>query len=125
VIAWDTYNNSITQTIRFVVAEEQNTALGNFGVFPNPALSQANFVFSSNQSTNNCTVRITLTDGIGRQAATLERFYESAPAVFGSNNELGFNFASQSYSPGIYFYRVSLIQENGSTATKTGKLIIR
>lgn len=125
VVAWDTYNNSVTQTITFMVAEERNTALGNFGVFPNPANAQANFVFSSNQSTNNCTVRITLTDGIGRKAGSIERFYESSPAVFGSNNELQFNLANGAYSSGIYLYRVSLIQENGSTATKTGKLIIR
>jgi hypothetical protein len=125
VVAWDTYNNSVTQTITFVVAEERNTALGNFSVFPNPANSQANFIFSSNQSTNNCTVRITLTDGIGRKAGSIERFYESSPAVFGSSNELQFNLANGNYSSGIYLYRVSLIQENGSTATKTGKLIIR
>ena len=125
VVAWDTYNNSITQTITFVVAEERNTALGNFGVFPNPASTQANFVFSSNQSTNNCTVRITLSDAIGRQAGSIERFYESSPAVFGANNELKFDLSNRTYRSGIYFYRVSLIQENGSTATKTGKLIIR
>jgi hypothetical protein len=125
VVAWDTYNNSVTQTIRFVVAEESNTALGNFSVFPNPSTSQANFVFSSNQSTNNCTVRISISDALGKPAATLEKFYESSPAVFGSNNELQFNFTNGDIGSGMYLYRVSLIQENGSTAVKTGKLIIR
>ena len=107
------------------MAEESNTALGNFGVFPNPSTSQANFVFSSNQSTNNCTVKITISDALGKPAATLEKFYESSPAVFGSNNELQFNFTNGDIGSGMYLYRVSLIQENGSTAIKTGKLIIR
>jgi hypothetical protein len=108
-----------------VVAEESNTALGNFSVFPNPSTSQANFVFSSNQSANNCTVRITISDAIGKAVATLEKFYESSPAVFGSNNELQFNFTNGNVGSGMYMYRVSLVQENGSTAIKTGKLIIR
>jgi len=125
VIAWDTYNNSITENIRFVVSDEAKTALGNFGVFPNPATDHVNFIFSSNQSQNNCTVEIEISDISGRKCASLKQLYETSPAVFGGNDELKFNIEKSVFKSGFYFYKVKLTQAYGPTATKTGKLIIR
>ena len=70
--AWDTYNNSSSSNIEFVVAESEKLALQQVMNFPNPFADKTNFSFDHNRAGETLVVKIEITDNMGRLLKTLK-----------------------------------------------------
>ena len=120
---WDIYNNSSTAYIEFVVMAEDELVIKNLMNYPNPFISETNFVFDHNQSGQDLQVKIQIYTLSGQIIRTIEvqmtpEGYKSAPIKWDGLNDNGSRI-----SKGFYIYRVTVRKENGSVASKTAKLV--
>jgi hypothetical protein len=120
---WDIYNNSSTAYLEFVVMAEDEIVIENLINYPNPFISETNFVFDHNQSGQDLDVKIQIYTLSGQIIRTIEvqmnpESYKSVPVKWDGLNDNGSRI-----SKGFYIYRVTVRKENGSTASETAKLV--
>ena len=120
---WDIYNNSSTAYINFVVMAEDELVIKNLINYPNPFISETNFVFDHNQSGQDLGVKIQIYTLSGQIVRTIEvqmtpEGYKSVPVKWDGLNDNGSRI-----SKGFYIYRVTVRKENGSVASEANKLV--
>jgi len=120
---WDIYNNSSTAYLNFVVVSQNEMLVENLLNYPNPFISETNFVFNHNQSGQDLDVKIVIFSLDGRKVKTIEtrvnpEGYQSTPIKWDGRNDNGATIGK-----GFYVYRVIVKNENGATGEDTSKLV--
>ena len=97
--------------------------LDGFINYPNPFISETNFVFDHNQSGQDLDVKIQIFSLDGRIVKTIEtrinpEGYKSTPINWNGLNDNGSKIAK-----GFYIYRAIVSKQDGTTGQDTSKLI--
>ncbi|MDX2302555.1 MAG: type IX secretion system sortase PorU [Microscillaceae bacterium] len=118
--AWDIYNNSTTQSIDFVVAEDAFLIIENVSVYPNPVRDQSKFIFSHNKTGKALQIQVDIINSQGKIVRSL-----LANSTFSEPNiTIEWNATDQKgqrLQNGLYVYRLSVI----SPEDKAQQQIIR
>jgi flagellar hook assembly protein FlgD len=105
-----------------VVSSEQ-LVVENLMNYPNPFLSETNFVFDHNQQGNNIDIQIEIFSLSGQLVKTINaklhpEGFRSEPIVWDGRTDGGGNIGN-----GFYVYRVTVRNEGGATGTDQSKLV--
>ncbi|MDL2242101.1 type IX secretion system sortase PorU, partial [Bacteroidales bacterium OttesenSCG-928-K03] len=121
--AWDTYNNSSTADIEFLVISSDTIFLSDIYNYPNPFFDETTFVISHNQSGNIISASLYIASLSGQIINKIEKTFTSN----NSNEKFliwdGKTKNGTSINPGIYIYKIVLNNDSGKTTTRSGKLI--
>lgn len=124
VKAWDTHNNSVTQTIEFVV-EKEAFALNNIKSFPNPSADEVNFSFSHNRIGEDLDILLEIYTTTGVLVKRMERYDYNARNEVEAMIWDGLNEAGNKVAPSMYIYRLSVkAMISGSSQAYQGKIIV-
>ncbi len=117
---WDVANNSSEAEIEFVVKD--NLKIEEVYNFPNPVNGATEFVFKHNQPNAVFDTKIEIIDRNGR---IVDSFIESVPSSGSKSIPINWdpNSAEVNMMDGVYLYRITIKDNSGSVAAKTGKLI--
>jgi hypothetical protein len=120
---WDVYNNSSTAYLNFLVVSSEQLVVENLMNYPNPFLSETNFVFDHNQQGNNIDIQIEIFSLNGQLVKTINaklhpEGFRSEPIVWDGRTDGGGNIGN-----GFYVYRVTVRNEGGATGTDHSKLV--
>jgi len=127
--AWDTHNNSATQTLSFVVSENSNLKITNVLNYPNPFVNHTEFWFKNNKVNTPLEIKIQIFTVSGKLIKTIL----GADANTNTNNT-GFvrsitwdgkdDFGNK-LGKGVYLYRLTVKDiTSGETDNKLEKLVI-
>ena len=118
---WDLANNSTETEIRFTVAS--GLKIKNLTAFPNPVSVSTDIIAVHNRFGEKMTVEIEVFTQLGVLVDQLKT--ESGSSGF-TTLPIRWNPGLNNHNlvPGIYHYRVRLTAPDGSTAIKTGQLIL-
>ncbi len=120
---WDIYNNSSTAFLDFVVVSQDEMIVENLLNYPNPFITETNFIFDHNQSGQDLDVKIIIYSTDGRRVKTIEtrinpEGYQSTPIKWNGLDDNG-----AAIGKGFYVYQVLVKNESGATAQDTSKLV--
>lgn len=120
---WDVYNNSSTAYLNFLVVSSEDMVVQNLMNYPNPFITETNFVFDHNQSGNNIDVLIEVfrLDGqlVKRINTTLHpEGFSTEPITWDGTTDSGGKIGR-----GFYVYRVIVRNEDGATGNDHSKLV--
>ncbi|HEY0272198.1 MAG TPA: type IX secretion system sortase PorU, partial [Chitinophaga sp.] len=123
VKAWDTYNNSSTAVLHFVVKTNTTLAAGKVYNYPNPFHDQTRFVFEHNQEGGylDLTVMIYATDG--KCVKKIVYTINAAGSRFDGVQWDGRGENGAKLPPGLYFYNV-IVNNGHQLQALGGKLIL-
>lgn len=120
---WDTYNNSTTVTLQFVVAGAGTLAVQEVGNYPNPFTTETRFFFTHNQQGQELDVTLQVFTVSGQLVKTKQQTINATGNRYDGMLWNGTADSGAKLPPGIYFYRLTV-----STKLKTkisgGKLIL-
>jgi len=123
VKVWDVYNNSTEAGIDFVVSSTASFALDAVMNYPNPFRDHTAFSFQTNQADNNLEVDVKIYSVYGSLEKTFHTTmysggYRVEPFKWDGRSESGVLLGA-----GIYVYRITVVLPDGSTASKSSKLV--
>ncbi len=123
-IAYDIFNNYSTATLNFEVVENQTIKLVNVMNYPNPTNQSTNFVLKHNWPNKNIRLEIQIYSMNGQLVNRLTYKgsfdgYVTNPIYWNGNDMNG-----RPLNQGLYMYKVVLINENGESDQKFGKILI-
>ena len=124
VRAWDSYNNPIKESIKFVVVHSNHFVMRNLYNYPNPFNTTTNFVFEHNVSDETLNINLRIFDITGRLVREIQQSvyatgYRIPPLQW--NGDTG---GGALLSGGYYIYQLTVKTSTGDTIKKSGKLII-
>ena len=76
VKAWDSFNNSSEKSITFYIIDGNFLSIKNFQCLPNPVVSNCNFYFEHNQSSNFLKINIIIYDMLGNEIKKIKRTFD-------------------------------------------------
>jgi Peptidase family C25 len=122
--AWDVHNNSTSQTMSFVVAENATVALDHVLNYPNPFTTHTSFMFEHNQACTELDVRIQVFTVSGKLVKTINQTmttsgYRSEPLAWDGTDDFGDRIGR-----GVYVYKLEVRTGTGAQAEKYEKLVI-
>lgn len=119
--AWDVANNSSEVEVEFVVSGE--LIISGVSTYPNPMTDAAYFVFEHNQSGAVFETLIEVFDIYGRRVDYFQTQVGSNGLV---SNPIRWDPGELKTAAenGIYFYRITVQNDDGVIASKSGKLIV-
>ncbi|MFM9005398.1 MAG: type IX secretion system sortase PorU, partial [Flavobacteriales bacterium] len=122
--AWDVHNNSSTNSIEFVVADNSSIALDHVLNYPNPFTTHTDFMFEHNQVCTSLDVRIQIFSVSGKLVKTiredvLQDGYRSRHIPWDGTDDFGDRIGK-----GVYVYRLEVRNEEGQLAEHYEKLVI-
>jgi hypothetical protein len=123
VRAWDSYNNSVKESITFVVVGSNSFVMRNLYNYPNPFNAFTNFVFEHNASDEMLDINIRIFDLTGRLVHEIQQSlyavgYRIPPIQWRGDS------GGALLSGGYYIYQMTVKTSSGSTIRKSGKLVI-
>ncbi|MES2386420.1 MAG: type IX secretion system sortase PorU [Bacteroidota bacterium] len=124
--AWDTYNNSSTASINFIVAKGALLALDQIFNYPNPFSDYTDFSIAHNFAGKDLTASVEVFDASGRQITIMSAHYDEAPARL-NGDDFRWNTndgGNKDMSPGVYMFRVTLQTKSGQTARKAKQMVL-
>jgi hypothetical protein len=107
VKAWDTYNNSVTQTIEFIIEKEPFT-LTNVKAFPNPFIEEIYFSFTHNRLGEDLEVALEVYTTSGVLVKRIEAFDYNVRNESITLSWNGLNDSGSATAPSIYIYRLAV-----------------
>jgi len=123
--AWDTYNNSSSSTIEFIVAESEKLALKQVMNFPNPFAGKTNFAFDHNRAGETLEIKIEITDNLGRLIKTLTKTISSSPTEIKDLEWEGEDDMGTKLSAGSYIYKINVTsQKDKANAYEVHRLVM-
>ncbi|MDX2197138.1 MAG: type IX secretion system sortase PorU [Cytophagales bacterium] len=124
LVAWDTYNNSASREISFVVPSANNIVIQNAYAVPNPVTYDTEIYIQHNFAGDDIIFTLTLTDAMGKTYGSLQQDYTSAPNIL--TYHWVPNSGEMSQLPaGYYFAHCHLKSKNTlSEAIKIIKLVL-
>lgn len=120
---YDTYNNLATETVSFVVSDEEKIRLFDLKNYPNPISdNRTSFTFSHDRPGEILDLTLLVYDSKG--SVILQTVAETDPET----NQVdlrSINLSSSHLENGLYFYKIVLkSRQDGATGEKTGKMIV-
>lgn len=122
--AWDTYNNSSSGSIDFIVAVSSEIALQNLLNFPNPFIDKTHFYFEHNQAGEQIEVEIRIYNINGEQIKIIKQSINDDGYVCNNIEWDGRNDNGDIIGKGAYVYKVLISNRKGAYAEKVQKLVI-
>ncbi|MGB5942046.1 MAG: type IX secretion system sortase PorU [Leeuwenhoekiella sp.] len=125
VKAWDTYNNSSTADLQFVVASEGGIILDNVLNYPNPFVDYTEFWFNHNRPLEPLDVQVQIFTVTGKVVKTINQNittsgFLSREIVWDGRDDFG-----QRIGKGVYVYKITVRSAlTGKQVEKTEKLVI-
>lgn len=124
VRAWDTYNNSVAETIKFVVVSGSQFIIENLYNYPNPFSDATSFTFEHNGAEETLDIQIRIFDLAGRMVKEIKQKsyasgYRIPPIVWYGDVDGGGQVAN-----GYYVYQALVKTSTGAKVRKSGKLIV-
>ena len=114
-IAWDILNNSSTAKLNFVVSDGNLETLINVINYPNPSTTETFFAFEHRGTEGDQKITINIFDAAGKNVENLQYI---RPSSGFREVDLKWSYDERGILPGIYFYRVELLDlETNSTQT--------
>ncbi len=124
VKVWDALNNSNEDFLEFYVSESADMALKHVLNYPNPFTTNTSFYFEHNQAGQQLEILVQIFTVSGRLIKTLE----SNQYASGFRNQAitwdGKDDFGDKIGRGVYFYRVKVRTEDGTTAEAYQKLVL-
>ena len=122
--AWDNFNNSSEESVKFLVLKEGRFILKNLINYPNPVINETRITAGHNRPFNEVDVEIEILDMSGRMIRILNSSgyttgYQLTDLTWDGKDEGGKRVAR-----GIYAYRMTVRTLNGEKATGSGRIII-
>ncbi len=121
---WDIHNNSTTVVTEFIVAESVDMALDELVNYPNPFIDFTTFSFEHNQVENPLDITIRIFSLDGRLVRTLNDIYNAGGYNYKSERWNGTNEDGTKLDHGMYVYKLTVKNQDGSMVDKTNKLVI-
>ncbi|TAH26569.1 MAG: hypothetical protein EAZ07_03690 [Cytophagales bacterium] len=104
--AWDTYNNSGTSSIDFIVASDEIFALQQVMNFPNPFYNTTNISFDHNRAGEDLELTIEISNVKGILVKTIRKDIPQAPTTISDINWEGSDNYQTRLSAGSYIYKI-------------------
>lgn len=122
--AWDNFNNSSQQTIKFIVEPEGEFILKDLISYPNPVVSETRISAGHNRPDEEIEIILTILDMSGRiirviKEETFTTGYQLPPLTWDGKTDGG-----RRAGKGIYIYSLSVSTRDGEEAKGTGRIII-
>jgi len=122
--AWDNFNNSSQQTIKFIVEPEGEFILKDLISYPNPVVSETRISAGHNRPDEEIEIILTILDMSGRvirviKEETFTTGYQLPPLTWDGRTDGG-----RRAGKGIYIYSLSVSTRDGEEAKGTGRIII-
>ena len=111
--AWDVANNSSSVTIEFEIVDEFESDIHDIINIPNPFSNETSFQFEHEFPNRNLQFRLDIYDTMGRLITSLISNQPNASAVNRDFVWDGSDTYGDSLSGGIYFYKISIMTNNG------------
>ena len=121
--AWDTQGNSSEVTVVLVVDEgAMLTAAYNY---PNPFSGSTWFVLAHDDLTEDLSVSIEIFDLMGRRVASITKHTSSDGGVVPPIEWDGTTAHGKRLNPGVYVYRMTVVNEAGKSQSVTNRIILQ
>lgn len=123
VRAWDVYNNSGEGTVTFEVKNKDNGFISDLYNYPNPVTDITHFVFQHNLKGEKMNINLQIFTAAGRLVKTIKESIQPE----GNRTEIQWNGTGEGGQPldkGVYFYRLNVQTEKGSSAKAYQKLVL-
>jgi len=122
--AWDNFNNSSQQTIKFIVEPEGEFILKDLISYPNPVVSETRISAGHNRPDEEIEIILTILDMSGRvirviKEETFTTGYQLPPLTWDGRTDGG-----RRAGKGIYIYSLRVSTRDGEEAKGTGRIII-
>jgi hypothetical protein len=119
--AWDLANNSTETQIKFTVASR--LTITNLSAFPNPVIQSTDIIAGHNRYGEKMTVQVEI---FTQQGVLVDQIKTESGSSGFTTLPIRWNPGLNNHNlvPGVYHYRVRLTASDGSTASKTGQLIL-
>jgi hypothetical protein len=122
--AWDTHNNSNTQEISFLVAENTDMVIEHVLNYPNPFTTRTEFFFEHNQPCQALEVTIQVFTVSGKLVKTIQTLvsqggYRSEGIAWDGRDDFGDRIGK-----GVYVYRIAVKNPAGKQVEKFEKLVL-
>lgn len=118
----DTYNNSVTKTVQFVISDQPILQVYDFRNYPNPASTFTNFTFGHDREGESLQIDVLVYAMNGEQVESMSKQIDFSERSV----TLRMDFASRINKDGLYLYRVivrSLV--DGAAGELVGRMIIK
>lgn len=123
--AWDTYKNSSSSSIEFIVAESEKLALIQVMNFPNPFVDRTNFSFDHNRTGETLEVKIEISDNLGRLIKTLTKTISNSSSTIKDLEWEGTDDIGAKLSSGTYIYKINVTsQKDKANAYEVHRLVM-
>ncbi|MCP4124961.1 MAG: type IX secretion system sortase PorU [Bacteroidetes bacterium] len=123
VKAWDVFNNSGEGYTEFVIAETAELAIDHILNYPNPFTTSTKFMFEHNRKGDVLDVRIEVFTVSGKLVKTLQETSTSATRRVEIGWD-GLDDYGDRIGKGVYIYKVSLKDSDGSKVNEFQKLVL-
>lgn len=124
VKAWDNFNNSSEETIRFVVGDDGKFIIKDLFNYPNPFTSETSISAQMNRSGEMLDITLNIISLNGKIIRSLRTSTQSSgyvlPPILWDGLDEGGNRVVQ----GMYPYTITIRTESGETARASGRMII-
>ena len=124
VKAWDVLNNSGEGLTEFIVAESAELALKNVFNYPNPFTTNTLFMFEHNRPGDALEIDIEIFTISGKMIKSIQEIKVSSGFRVNDIRWDGLDDYGDRIGRGVYIYKVSVRDTNGSAAEKFQKLVL-
>ncbi|MCG1036541.1 type IX secretion system sortase PorU [Polaribacter sargassicola] len=123
--AWDTYNNSSTRTLNFVVVSDAVLNLENVLNYPNPFVNYTEFWFNHNKPNENLEVQVQIFTVSGKLVKTINQNVTTTGNLARSISWNGLDDFGNKIGKGVYVYKLRVKATTSNlVAEKYEKLVI-
>lgn len=123
--AWDTHNNSTTQTLNFFVTEDNQFQIDRVLNYPNPFIDYTEFWFSNNRINNPLEIKVQVYTVSGKLVKTILSTSANTGGIVRNTVWDGKDDFGNRIGKGVYVYKITVKETNtGETDEKIEKLVI-
>ncbi|MGZ3865386.1 MAG: type IX secretion system sortase PorU [Bacteroidia bacterium] len=121
---WDILNNSSLSSTDFVVAKSAEVALEHVLNYPNPFTTSTKFFVEHNQACDNLTIEIQIFTITGHAVKTIQQTVLNEGFRIEGISWDGRDDYGDKLARGVYIYKITVKNDQGSKASKMEKLVI-
>ncbi len=123
--AWDTHNNSTTQTLNFFVEQDTGFKIEKVLNYPNPFINHTEFWFKNNRQGDPLEIKVQIYTVSGKLVKSIISSDSNTSDIIRSVTWDGKDDFGNRLGKGVYIYKISVKEIiSGQTDEKTEKLVI-
>lgn len=122
--AWDTYNNSATGSVAFVVASSPCLVMEDLINYPNPFADNTKFQFEHNKPGETLFVQVKIFNAVGALVKTIEQEVVSEGYIVRDLQWDGLSDEGANLARGVYVYRLQVSTADCGEVHEFEKLVI-